>query len=241
MAHHVEQQQSYKNCRSLLKELERVVGEELQLRKKLLDTGVRDVSDEIELPKNGLEQLDEDSAEYDDKRLCHACKHVCFFSAVACVCSQSNVSCLRHSHYMCRCPVERRYLMIWSPEEELNSTVRRVHEHCESLKPKGQVDADEVVSAALDTLPPVAVGAERDLEEHKEDPISIEPYEGKDETWHPIKEDPVKVKYEAKVEPTSTRLPEVTTDEDRGEEIVIDDSDDDIEIVAVRDSSTNSY
>jgi hypothetical protein len=33
----------------------------------------------------------------------------------------------------------------------------------------------------------------------------------------------------------------VTTDEDRGEEIVIDDSDDDIEIVAVRDSSTNSY
>lgn len=241
MAHHVEQQQSYKNCRLLLKELERVVQEELRLRTKLLDTGVRDVSDQIELPKNCLEQLDEDSAEYDDKRLCHACKHVCFFSAVACVCSQSNVSCLRHSHYMCRCPVSRRYLMIWSPEEELKATLKRVHEHCESMKPAGTVKTSEVLSSTLEALPPIAVGAERDLEEHKGDAINVEPYEGKDEAWHPIVEDPVTVKDEIQVESTSSRLPEVTTDEDKGEEIVIDDSDDEIEIVAVRESSTISY
>ena len=100
MAHHVSEQKSYRNCKLLLDELERVVSEELLSRERLISSGVRDVSHLIQLPPNLLEQLDEVSAEYDDKRLCHACKHVCFFSAVACECSQSKVSCLRHSHYM---------------------------------------------------------------------------------------------------------------------------------------------
>lgn len=227
-----------------MKELERVVEEELQLRKKLIDTGVRDVFDQIELPKNSLDQLDEDSAEYDDKRLCHACKHVCFFSAVACVCSQSNVSCLRHSHYMCRCPVERRYLMVWSPEEELDSTLRRVREHCESLKPQGEEGADDAMSSALDTLPLMAEGAERDLEEHKKDVIHLEPYEGT-EPWHPIKADPtVIVKEDSSVKVEVTNLPQVQSEvkNEVKNEIVIDDDDDaEIEIVAVRESNTTTY
>ena len=102
MAHHVSEQKSYRNCKLLLDELDRVVAEELLSRDRLIDSGVRDVSHLIQLPPNLLERLDETSADYDEKRLCHACKHVCFFSAVACECSQSKVSCLRHSHYMVR-------------------------------------------------------------------------------------------------------------------------------------------
>ncbi|KAG7348558.1 JmjC domain hydroxylase [Nitzschia inconspicua] len=212
MAHHLSEQKSYKNCKLLLNELERVVTEELQLRRKLLMQGVRDVSDMIQLPPNRLNQLDEDSADYDDKRLCHACKHVCFFSAVACECSQSKVSCLRHSHYMCRCTTERRYLMIWSTEEELENTCRAVRDHCESLKPEGFVDEDEMETKSLDQLPEVAVGVERDLELHKHDVIPTDPYV-------PSQKD----------EPLPAA--EVTTDEDRDEEredvIGLDDSDDD--------------
>lgn len=229
MAHHLSEQQNYKNCRSLLKELERVVEEELRLRKNLIDTGVRDVSDQIELPENALDQLDEDSAEYDDKRLCHACKHVCFFSAVACVCSQSKVSCLRHSHYMCRCPVERRYLMVWSKEKELTSTLERVRGHCESLKPKGWEESgiDDVASSdALDSLPSIAVGSERDLEEHKADPIKVEPYEANEE-WVPLQPEPVK----KDILLTTTIKSEVVEIED--------DEDDDIEVVAIRGPSTS--
>jgi hypothetical protein len=214
MAHHLSEQKSYKSCDRLLKELERVVVEELQLRRKLLVQGVRDVSDIIQLPKNRLDQLDEDSADYDDKRLCHACKHVCFFSAVACECSQSKVSCLRHSHYMCRCTPERRYLMIWSSEEELDSTCQAVREHCEKLKPHGHVEENDDTKEGflLEPLPEVAVGVQRDLELHKNDAIATDPY------VPPSRGD---------VCPAA----EVTTDEDRDEEkdeiVVLDDSDDD--------------
>eukprot|EP00536_Pseudo-nitzschia_multiseries_P011232 jgi/Psemu1/259682/estExt_Genewise1Plus.C_3720011 len=184
MAHHLEEQKSYKNCNLLLQEVERVVDEELQLRTKLLAQGVRDVSDVIELPPNRLDQLDEDSADYDDKRLCHACKHICFFSAVACECSRSKVSCLRHSHYMCRCPSERRYLMVWSPEEELTKTCQRVRERCKVLKSKETVEnEDDSVTAhkaqegdVLELLPPVAVGVKKDLEDHKNDIIRTDPF-----------------------------------------------------------------
>jgi histone demethylase JARID1 len=134
MANHLDEQKAYSTCKLLLEELERVVEEELNLRRELIAEGVRDVSEMITLPPNRLDQLDEKSASYDDKRLCHACKHVCFFSAVACECSQSKVSCLRHSHYMCRCPSRLRYFLIWSTEEELTSTVERVRQRCAELK-----------------------------------------------------------------------------------------------------------
>ena len=201
MAHHLEEQKSFKNCNALLKELERVVNEELELRKRLLTTGVRDVSDIIRLPKNRLDQLDEESADYDDKRLCHACKHVCFFSAVACECSQSKVSCLRHSHYMCRCPPARRYLMIWSPAEELQNTLTRVQEYCNSLK-QAEPETDEVPTVKSDDLPEIAAGVEKDLDDHKGIPISVEPYF-------------VPTVSESKEETTRVMPPEVTTDEDR--------------------------
>ena len=234
MAHHLEEQKSYKNCLLLLQELERVVNEELQLRKKLLAQGVRDVSHAIELPPNRLDQLDEDSADYDDKRLCHACKHICFFSAVACECSRSKVSCLRHSHYMCRCPFERRYLMIWSPEEELTKTCQEVRERCESLNPNGEIKTDmaslvDQKEETLEPLPTVAIGVEEDFEDHKDDAIRTEPYVP-----------PANPKTGLVMHPKPETAEVVSTDEDRDEnqnEIVVldgsDDSDDEIEVIAV--------
>jgi len=174
MAHHLHELHSYSTCRLLLKELERVVEEELRLRKSLLVAGVRDVSDQIQLPKNNLEQLDETSANYDDHRLCHACKHVCFFSAVACECSESKVSCLRHSDYMCHCPTDRRYFMIWSTDEELEATVDRVSDHCIKLKTPMDRD-DDLEETAESPLPKVAPGVEKDLEMHKNHDIWTAP------------------------------------------------------------------
>jgi JmjC domain, hydroxylase/C5HC2 zinc finger len=188
MAQHLGDQKSYKNCKLLLKELDRIVIEELQLRQRLIETGVRDVSDLIKLPKNRLDQLDEESADYDDKRLCHACKHVCFFSAVACECSQTKVSCLRHSHFMCRCCPERRYLMIWSTEDELQQTLKHVRDHCESLMPEDYDGVNErseaVQSRNVGDLSALAVGVEQDLENHKAAPITTEPYSPPPDVQH---------------------------------------------------------
>ena len=182
MANHLEDQKSYSNCKKLLEELERVVDEELRLRRNLESNGVRDVSNMIHLPPNRLDQLDERSASYDDKRLCHACKHVCFFSAVACECSQTKVSCLRHSHFMCRCPTTRKYFMIWSPNEDLKSTLERVRKHCESLWEVGSGTAssrrnsidDTESHGGLDGATKTAPGVVEDMDTHKHDHISTE-------------------------------------------------------------------
>lgn len=176
MANHLQEQKAYSTCKLLLDEISRVVGEELRLREKLLEAGVRDVSHQIVLPRNRLDRLDEESAEYDDKRLCHACKHVCFFSAVACECSQSKVSCLRHSHYMCRCLTKRKYLMVWSDTNELKSTLKRVRDHCELLK--GLERAASPPSSSENTKKKkrdVAPGVEKDLALHKDEEINCEP------------------------------------------------------------------
>ena len=179
MANHLEDQKSYRTCSLLLQELERVVTEELQLREELLSQGVRDVSSMVSLPPNRLDQLDEESADYDDKRLCHACKHICFFSAVACECSQSKVSCLRHSHYMCRCNKTRRYLLIWSKQEEMKATVEKVRSHCEKLQQQeNAVNGDTKTHEGIETPVPlqsaVAPGVEEDLRRHQNEEIPLE-------------------------------------------------------------------
>ena len=174
MANHLKDQKAYNTCKLLAAELQRVIDEEMRLRQKLLEAGVRDLSGEINLPANRLDQLDEESADYDDKRLCHACKHVCFFSCIACECSQSKVSCLRHSHYMCRCPPQKKYMMIWTQKSELDKTQDAVKTFCENLKKQTDSNAnvlpDSTASPAYDNpvvLPETAPGAAEDLKRQK--------------------------------------------------------------------------
>ena len=44
-------------------------------------------------------------------RGCHVCKHICVFSAVACECDKTKVTCIRHFQSLCKCPKERKYLL----------------------------------------------------------------------------------------------------------------------------------
>jgi C5HC2 zinc finger len=105
----------YNTCQMLLNEIKRVMNEEMTQRTKLLSLGVRDVSHLTHLRDQSIDFddqnnndnnntsiiiIDEACVNYDDQRTCHYCKYICYYSAVACQCSQSKVSCLRHSHFM---------------------------------------------------------------------------------------------------------------------------------------------
>ena len=128
--------------------------------------------------------------------------------------------------------------MIWSPEDELDDTLKKVRDHCELLKPAVTEQPEEAeISSGLETLPPTAVGVEKDLETHKGDDIPLDPYTPNALDIIPEKQPSSNKKYSA------SPPPEVTTDEDKGEdeekvEIVIpdeeDEDDDEIEVVAVR-------
>ena len=74
MANHVNELRTKEICSQISTELTRLMNEELLLRQKLISAGVRDVSGTVDIPPNRLDQLDEDSADYDDKRLCHSCE-----------------------------------------------------------------------------------------------------------------------------------------------------------------------
>lgn len=171
MANHLEEQKSPDTCKLLIAELERVIDEEINQREILLRDGVRDVSKYISLPPNEVNQLDEESANYDDKRLCHACKHICFFSCVACECSKLKVSCLRHSNFMCRCPTEKRYLMIWSTKEDLEETLASVKSHLTELEKHHvdltNVDDDDDEHEQQKINPSVAPGSVEDEKNHE--------------------------------------------------------------------------
>lgn len=162
MANHLKDQRSHHNCELLLNELNRVIKEEMRLRTKLLEAGVCDISNDVQLPQNKVDQLDEDSADYDDKRMCFSCKHICFFSCVACECSKSKVSCLRHSHFMCRCPMEKRYMMVWSTSDEMYKIYDDVKVYLEQLTIKGQ-DSEPEVGEKKGTL--TDNGVQKDSEE----------------------------------------------------------------------------
>ena len=68
------------SARRLFEELIRLVHEELVLRPRLYTLGVRDVSTLINLPPNRTDIIDNESSDYDDKRVCCVCQHTCFLS-----------------------------------------------------------------------------------------------------------------------------------------------------------------
>jgi histone demethylase JARID1 len=196
MANHCEREQvSYHTCKLLANELQRIIDEELSLRTKLLNSGVRDVSSLIHLRPNRFDQLDEASANYDDQRTCHYCKYICYFTAVACQCSHSKVSCLRHSHFMCTCVNTSKYLMIWSTKNELLATLDRVQKHCANLYEQETnsngndcVDTDSAIYISsnnsvgknknentTNVLQGIAPGVQEDQKRHENDPILTDP------------------------------------------------------------------
>lgn len=126
LAHLVDQfSNDYEECLLLRNELERLCNEEFSLRPRLFAAGVRDVSKLVTTPRNAP-GIDAEASEYDDKRICVVCRHTCFSSAVACNCSQTAVSCLRHSSYLCKCPPTNKYLIEWESHDDLKAILSKV-------------------------------------------------------------------------------------------------------------------
>lgn len=127
LAHNVRPDWSQEVMYNLLKDLERIVRDEEAARNRAQLDGLRfGIVPKSRLQKNNLVYVDVSGMDYDEKRTCHECKDICFISAVACECSQEKVSCLRHYATMCRCPLAKRFALIWHEMDELWGLVERV-------------------------------------------------------------------------------------------------------------------
>ena len=99
--------------RILREELRRLVVEDLKLRDAAYASGVRDISKLCTPPANKTDVINISATTYDDKRICIACQHTCFLSAVGCECSKKDIVCLRHVAYSCQCPNSMKYMIEW--------------------------------------------------------------------------------------------------------------------------------
>jgi hypothetical protein len=128
------------SIRALLGDLTAIVREEGARRTELRARGVRfDVVGRDKLPSNKLAFVDDQSLDYDEKRVCLRCHHVCFLSAVACECDALNVACLREAAALCGCRMDRRYLLAWHGMDELWGFVRNVEAFLEEhVRRRGQ-------------------------------------------------------------------------------------------------------
>jgi len=99
----------------LTRQILTVVSEELSNRMEMEKDHVR----VIPVPKNDFSRIDKMASDYDEKRECDLCKHVCVLSAYACACSNKRVTCLRHRDVMCKCPSTQKYLLAWMSIPEL--------------------------------------------------------------------------------------------------------------------------
>jgi len=111
---------------SLLKEIKKVLDEELSQRPWLISQGVRDISHLIKLPSNNFLCIDESSSNYDDLRSCCACKHICLLTAIACECDRNKVACVRHFMSTCKCSKEKRYMLQWMSTVDMSSMSKKV-------------------------------------------------------------------------------------------------------------------
>ena len=112
---------SIKNV-ELLKAAKSVLEEELRLRPQQLANGIRSVAHIVRMPANNFQVIDKSAMDYDDRRICCVCKCICVFSAVACECNNSRVSCLRHEAFMCKCA---KYAVHFSSLKFSNSSLGR--------------------------------------------------------------------------------------------------------------------
>ena len=95
----------------LLEEVRKVLQEDIASREAILQQGVRDISALVSIPPNNFERIDSRSCDYDDLRTCHACKHTCLLTAVACECDKNKVACVRHYNATCKCPKDKKYML----------------------------------------------------------------------------------------------------------------------------------
>lgn len=89
--------------RELYRQLENVISDEIKGRGIIQAFGIVDPRASKTAFTNNFDTIDDAAIEHDDRRACVACKEICIFSAIACECNDSNVSCWRHFELLCRC------------------------------------------------------------------------------------------------------------------------------------------
>ena len=112
------------SCDILIKDLEKTMEDQRRLQKELSQNGITNI---VGMPG------DEDSEEYDEKRQCHVCMHMCYISALVCSCDAERVVCLRHWQNLCNCSPDQKCHLYWYSLHDIEDLILRVRMHRKKL------------------------------------------------------------------------------------------------------------
>ena len=120
-------------CRFLAADLQRLRDEQEALRRSVYEAGVLHA---MQMPHEKP-----DDEEFDEKRLCSVCQHLCFFSAVVCSCDGDKVVCLRHHQELCNCNRRDNCFLFWYTVKEMDQALEGVKAHIAGLANTGRLTA----------------------------------------------------------------------------------------------------
>lgn len=117
---------------NLKKEILKIIEEELFTRPYVYSQGVKDLTSFVTLPRNDFSVISNEAIDFDELRICHVCKHTCLFSAIACECDNSLVSCMRHLQAHCKCgksSKNSKFMLVWENDEGLKKIQKAVKDY----------------------------------------------------------------------------------------------------------------
>jgi hypothetical protein len=120
-----------RGCQLLWDHIKTMRDEQEQLRRQVYQAGVLHA---MQMPHEKP-----DDEEFDEKRLCSICQHLCFFSAVVCSCDGDRVVCLRHHNQLCKCNRRENCFLFWYTVKEIDDALSGITNHITELK-AGTID-----------------------------------------------------------------------------------------------------
>jgi histone demethylase JARID1 len=111
----------------------------------LLANDIKRLRDEQDLLRRGVHEAgvhhacrmpneNPDDEEFDEKRLCSICQHLCYFSCVVCSCDSDRVVCLRHHNSLCQCNRRENCFLFWYTVKEMDAALETVQNHVLALQ-----------------------------------------------------------------------------------------------------------
>ena len=106
-----ESERCSKELEELSKEISIIIGCPSRVEKNIFNSAL--FYQKGKIVKNYKKQILPNYKEFDEKRLCSICQHLCFFSAVVCSCDPDRVACLRHHNQLCKCNRRENCFLFW--------------------------------------------------------------------------------------------------------------------------------
>ena len=113
-------------CQLLWDQIKILRDEQEKLRRQVYQAGVLHA---MQMPHEKP-----DDEEFDEKRLCSTCQHLCFFSAVVCSCDADKVACLRHHNDLCQCNRRDNCFLFWYTVKEMDESLDGITKHIKKIK-----------------------------------------------------------------------------------------------------------